>query len=382
MEVTPKQRAQQAKKVTFLAIWVDGAIGLVKVITGLLVNSAALIADGIHSLSDLLTNFFVLAANHYGNQGPDSDHPYGHGRIETLATLFMGGVLILVALGIVWASAQRFISGTEIPAPGIWAIAVALIALILKEALFHITMRAARRIHSKLLEANAWHSRSDSLSTLVVLMALIGAEFGYGWLDTVAAVIVGLMVGKIGLNLILDSSKELVDTALPEETQKAMCQLARAVPGVLGVHDLRTRQSAGRTMVDFHLVVSPRISISEGHEIGNEVSRQLRKHFPKITDLTFHIDPEDDEGRGDPSLQPGLPLRPNIEALLEERWQALSVWHEIQDIDLHYLNGGVILVIHLDEQTSFYSDETLRLLKSNINDINWIKNIELIHHAK
>ncbi|UQB42318.1 cation transporter [Thiomicrospira microaerophila] len=382
MEVTAKQRAQQAKKVTFLAIWVDGAIGLVKVITGLLVNSAALIADGIHSLSDLLTNFFVLAANHYGNQGPDSDHPYGHGRIETLATLFMGGVLILVALGIVFASAQRFFSGTSIPEPGIWAITIALISLLLKEVLFHITMRVARRIHSKLLEANAWHSRSDSLSTLVVLIALIGAEFGYGWLDTVAAVIVGLMVGKIGLNLILDSSKELVDTALPEKTQKAMCQLARAVPGVLGVHDLRTRQSAGRTMVDFHLVVSPRISISEGHEIGNEVSRRLRKQFSKITDLTFHIDPEDDEGRGDPSLQPGLPLRPKIEALLKERWQALSLWNDIQDIDLHYLNGGVILVIHLDENTGFNSDETLRLLKSQINDINWIKNIELIHHAK
>lgn len=375
-------RAQQARRVTLLAVWVDGLVGLVKIVTGMLVNSAALIADGIHSLSDLVTNGFVLAATHYGSQDPDSDHPYGHGRIETLATLFLGSVLIFVAGGIVWASIERLASATEIPPPGIWAMLIALIALLLKEWLFHITMRVARRINSKLLEANAWHSRSDALSTVVVLVALIGSQFGYGWLDTVAAIIVGLMVGKIGLSLLWDSSKELVDTALPEETQKNMRNVAQHVPGVLGIHDLRTRQSAGRTMVDVHVVVLPRISISEGHEIGNEVSRRLRSNFPEITDLTFHIDPEDDAGSGDPSLLPGLPLRPEVEQLLKSRWQTLEAWPWLLDLDLHYLNNQVTVVAHLNEQAPLSSADAQTQLSAGLEDIDWLAGVEVIRRSE
>ncbi len=152
-----------------------------------------------------------------------------------------------------------------------------------------------------MLEANAWHHRSDVLSTGVVMVALIGSQFGAAWIDTVAAVIVGLMVGKVGWDLLWESGRELVDTALPVATQEEMRQMAMSVPGVHGIHDLRTRQSAGRTMLDLHVVVPPRISVSEGHEIGNEVSRRLRNGFPSLTDLTFHIDPEDDSGEGIPA---------------------------------------------------------------------------------
>jgi cation diffusion facilitator family transporter len=371
-------RAKEAKRITLVAAVVDGVIGIAKIVTGALVSSAALIADGIHSLSDLLTDGFVYVATHYGSQHPDKDHPYGHGRIETLATLFLATILIVVAIAIAWASIERFITGADIPPPGYWAMAVAAISLAAKEWLFQITMRVAKRINSKLLEANAWHSRTDVLSTAIVLIALIGSQFGFGWLDTVAAIIVSIMIGKIGLNLLWDASKELVDTALPESTQKKMRLTASKVPGVIGVHDLRTRQAAGRTMVDVHIVVSPRISISEGHEIGNEASRQLRQHFPEITDLTFHIDPEDDAGLGDPSLQPGLPLRPAIEELLATHWQNLDLWSWIVDIDIHYLSGKVNLVVHINEQAPFDNQTILHRLKTAIAPVGWIASVELL----
>ena len=373
--MTADQRATRG--ITILAIWVDGLVGIVKVIVGVIVGSAALIADGVHSFSDLITDGFVLAATHYGQQGPDHDHPYGHGRIETLATLFLGSMLIFVAGAIAWSSVERLLSNAAIPPPGYWAIGIALVTLLAKEALYHATMRVARRTKSRLLEANAWHSRSDVFSTAVVILAMLGTQWGYGWLDTLAAVIVGLLVGKVGWSLLWDAGRELIDTALPVSTQHDMRDVAMSVPGVTGIHDLRTRLSAGRTMLDLHVVVSPRISVSEGHEIGNEVSRRLRLAFPELTDLTFHIDPEDDAGEGDPSRFPGLPLRPDVEATLAERWQPLEVWPEIRDIELHYLEGAVTVVVCLDEQAPFSSPEVIQQLDARAQDIDWFAQVEI-----
>ncbi|MGJ7460505.1 cation diffusion facilitator family transporter [Halomonas sp. MA07-2] len=376
-EISHPQRTRETRRITVLAIWVDGIVGLVKVITGVLVGSAALVADGIHSFSDLITDGFVLAATHYGSQGPDHDHPYGHGRIETLATLFLGSVLIFVAGAIAWSSVERLFSGAQIPPPGLWAMLIALATLLAKEALFQATMRVARRLGSKLLAANAWHSRSDVLSTGVVLVGLVGTQFGHGWLDTVAAVIVGLLVGKVGWDLLWESGRELVDTALPVTQQEAMREVALGVPGVEGIHDLRTRQSAGRTMLDLHVVVSPRISVSEGHEIGNEVSRRLRQAFPELTDLTFHIDPEDDAGAGDPSRLPGLPLRPEVEAALTQRWSTLPAWLELRDLELHYLQGRVTVVACLDEHSPLESRQTARRLETAAADLDWFSHVEI-----
>ena len=365
------------QRITLLSVAVNTLLGVVKIIVGGIVGSAALVADGIHSFSDLVTDGFVLAASHYGHQGPDHDHHYGHGRIETLATLFLGSVLIFVAGGIAWSSLQRLFSAAEIPPPGIWAILLTALALATKEWLFHLTRRVAQRVGSKMLEANAWHHRSDVLSTGVVMVALVGSQFGATWVDALAAVIVGLMVGKVGWDLLWESGRELVDTALPVSTQEDMRQVAMSVSGVEGIHDLRTRQSAGHTMLDLHVVVPPRISVSEGHEIGNEVSRRLRNAFPALTDLTFHIDPEDDTGEGDPSRFPGLPLRPDVEAALAERWASLDVWPEIREIGLHYLDGKVTVVICLDEQSPFDSDTVIHRLEAAARDIEWLSHVEV-----
>ena len=370
---------RDAKRATYIAAGVDGVLGAVKVVVGTIVGSAALIADGIHSVSDLVTDGFVLTATHYGRQAPDHDHQYGHGRIETLATLLLGSVLIFVAGGIAWASIQRLVTGTHIEAPGLIAMLVAIVALLSKEALFHYTMRVAKRTRSKLLEGNAWHSRSDVLSTGVVLVALIAAQFGAGWLDAVAAVFVGLLVGKMGWSLVWESSRELVDTALPPDAQQKMHQVALDVPGVEGVHDLRTRQSAGHAMVDLHVVVGPRISVSEAHEIGNEVSRRLRRAYPTLSDVTFHIDPEDDEGEGDPSQLPGLPLRTEVEQALAERWSALPCWPSITRLQLHYLDRQIDVEIWLDSsEQSARIKQLSRQLGASARDLPWLGSIEVV----
>lgn len=371
-------QSREAKRVTTIGAWLDAVLSAVKVIVGLLVGSAALVADGIHSLSDLITDGFVFAAIHYGRQGPDKDHHYGHGRIETLTTLLLGSVLIFVAGGIAWSSIERLFSGTQINAPGLAAIAITLAALISKEWIFRYTMKVARRVQSKLLEANAWHSRSDALSTAVVLVALIGAQFGLGWLDAVAAIIVGLLVGKVGWDLLWESARELVDTALPTDAQQQMHEVACTVPGVDSVHDLRTRQSAGWAMVDLHVVVGPKVSVSEAHEIGNEVSRRLRHQFPALTDVIFHIDPEDDAGQGDPSRLPGLPLRPEVEAALNERWYKHPVWRTLTDLQLHYLDGKISVSLVVGGTVQQPPQCLASQLKAMASDIGWLGNVEIL----
>lgn len=371
----PDREAQvrEAHRATLIGAAVDFIVGLAKMVTGFMVGSAALVADGIHSFSDIITDLFVLAATHFGRQGPDSNHPYGHGRIETLGTLWLGSVLIFVAGGIAWASISRLIGGDPIPAPGLWAILVALVALGAKEWIFRYTLRVAKRVNSRLLEANAWHSRSDALSTVVVVIGLVAAQFGQGWMDAVAAIVVGVMVGQVGGRLLWESSRELIDTALPEDDRLHMKEVAEAVPGVKGVHDLRTRTLGSEVVLDLHIVVPPRVTVSEAHEIGNAVCRRLRHSHPRLADVTFHIDPEDDSGETEHSLRPGLPLRADVEGMLDSRWGAIPVWRSRIALDLHYLDNQVDVSIFVDELPAgqdLYA--AARELRGAVQDLGWI----------
>jgi cation diffusion facilitator family transporter len=369
----PGSQTREAHRVTLIGAVIDLTVGLLKLITGLLVGSAALIADGIHSFSDLVTDGFVLAATHYGRQEPDSNHPYGHGRIETLATLVLGSVLIFVAGGIAWASLMRLIGGEPFEAPGLWAIGVAVVALAAKEWIFRYTLRVARRVNSKLLEANAWHSRSDALSTVAVLIGLVAAQFGAGWVDAVAAILVGIMVGQVGWRLLWESSQELIDTALPEAEREQMQSIAEEVPGVHGVHDLRTRSLGSQVVLDLHIVVAPRLTVSEAHEIGNTVSRQLRDAFPNLADVTFHIDPEDDEGETEHSLRPGLPLRSDVEGMLDDAWHECRVWRERVALDLHYLDAQVDISIYVRQLPPGQSlEEAASELREASRELGWV----------
>jgi len=360
----PDTRAAEtlaANKVTLIGMLINALNALAKLLVGVWVNSSALIADAIHSLSDLLSDLLVLTATYFGRQKPDEDHPYGHDRYETLATLLLGTILIAVAGALVWDSLGRLLKPGELIIPSTLALLVAAASVLSKEWIYRYTLKIARKINSKLLEANAWHHRTDALSSIVVFIALLGGLFGLTWLDQLAAILVGIMVAKMGAGLIWDSLKELVDTALPPEQTEQIYTAAKSIAGVRDVHHLRTRTMGSRTLLDIHLQVAPYLSVSEGHEIGVWVARKLRDDFEHISDVTFHIDPEDDEETDNPDPARMLPLRPNIMAQLEQCWQGDADYERPHQTTLHYLN------LSLDVDLYFSSDQI---------DTTQIKNLE------
>ncbi|MDR9468339.1 cation diffusion facilitator family transporter [Marinospirillum sp.] len=371
--------AQAARKVTLIGALVNALNGILKILVGFWANSHALVADGIHSFSDLFSDILVLGASHFGRQKADSDHPYGHDRYETLATLILGAILIAVAGALIWDSISRLLTPGAIVIPGAIALVVAVASVLSKEWIYHYTLRIARKINSKLLEANAWHHRTDSLSSIVVFVAVGGALLGFPWLDQVAAILVGLMVARIGVQLIWDSLKELVDTALPEEETHKIRTAALSIPGVRGVHHLRTRTMGSRSLLDIHLQVAPHVSVSEGHEIGVWVARHLRDEFEHISDVTFHIDPEDDAETDNPDPDTMLPLRPDVQALLNQRWQGDSLYEKPHQTTLHYLELQIdVDLFYRVDQLPIEEVEQLELrLKERATDLPWLRAVRV-----
>lgn len=328
-------RYQQVRKVTLVGSLVDFLLGVAKIIVGWLAHSQALIADGVHSLSDLATDFLVLYAAKHAHRAADEDHPYGHGRIETLATVGLGIALIGVALGIAYDAMRRMNSPDLLLNPGWIALSVAALSVVAKEAIYQYTRNAAKRLRSNMLMANAWHSRSDAISSIVVVIGVAGAMMGYSYLDSVAAIAVAVMISKIGFELVRDSTKELIDTALEPEVTDAIRSEVFNIDGVRALHMLRSRRSGGDALIDLHIQVDPRISVSEGHQIGDTVRRQLLERIEEVTDVTVHIDPEDDEQK---SPCDKLPLRGDLIEALKERWEHLDGIHA-DKVTLHYLDG-------------------------------------------
>jgi cation diffusion facilitator family transporter len=335
--VRRSERSRATRRVAVVTGVSNLLLSVAQVAVGLIANSAALVADGIHSASDLLSDILVWFAARQASQGPDKEHPYGHGRFETAATLALGILLVAVALGIVWAGLERLFE-PERPIPGQIAIVVAAIGVALKESLYWYTIAVARRLQSDMLRANAWHHRSDAISSVVVLIGVGAALLGYPAMDAVAAIVVGLMVVKIGWDLGYAAMMELVDTALDEEQVNEAKRVIMAIDGVRSVHMLRTRRHGAEASADVHVQVPPRISVSEGHMISQAVEDRLIAQVGSITDVTVHIDPEDDES-APPSGQ--LPLRAEATRALEQAWQAVHVLPAQYELRLHYLAGRI-----------------------------------------
>ena len=304
----------------------------IKITFGILGQSAALIADGIHSLSDLLSDLLVIIAVRLGSRAADGDHPYGHRRFETIATVILGISLIGISAAIVWHVLEHLKAPDTLPVPEAKTLGIAALSIFLNEWLYHYTKRIAKTTRSKLLMANAWHQRSDALSSLVVLCGIGGVMLGYPFADAIAAIVVGLMVAKIGLGLVLDSIKELVDTALPPAVVAEIRKTIMAVDGVEGIHLLRTRQMGEDSYIDAHIVVDPRITVSEGHCIGDAVRDELISRFDDVLDVLVHVDPEDDQG----FLALEKPLsRTEVQGLLLTYFDTIVV----DDFRIHYLDG-------------------------------------------
>jgi cation diffusion facilitator family transporter len=331
-------RYQAIQRITVVGVLVNLVLATSKTIIGVLAQSQALVADGIHSLSDLLSDGLVYFAARQAHHGPDSAHPYGHGRFETAGTLGLGVLLGLVAIGITWDAVERLFVPEALLHPKPLALYAALFSIVANEALYHYTARVARQIKSDLLQANAWHHRSDALSSVVVLVGVAGTMAGLPYLDAIAAVGVGLMIAKIGWDLSWPAFQELVDEGLDEERLERIREIIHQIGGVMDIHMLRTRRIGGEASVDVHILVEPWLSVSEGHMIGQTVIDRLLDEISEVMDVTVHIDPEDDE-KGVPCE--GLPLRSVAEHLLAQQWRDIPGAEKRRRVVLHYLAGKI-----------------------------------------
>ncbi len=338
MFVPGEARYRDARKATLVGAVVNIVLSVVKILAGWLGSSHALIADGIHSLSDLATDAVVLVAAKHGAQDADEEHPYGHRRIETLATVVLGIVLILVALGIGYDAIQRLFDPESLLQPGMLALWAAIISVLAKEALYHYTVAVAKKLRSNLLRANAWHHRSDAVSSIVVVAGVVGSMAGLTYLDAVASVAVAVMVAKIGWELGWSSVHELIDRGLEQEDIEAIRKKIMEVDGVRAMHDLRTRRMGGNAFVDVDVLVEPSLTVSEGHRISEEVLQRLRSDIDEVIDVTVHIDPEDDE-TDTPSGD--APMRGVMLERLGSYWGNIPGAQRIEDVALHYLGGRI-----------------------------------------
>jgi len=349
-----------------------------KIIIGSIGHSHALIVDGIHSFSDLLSDALVVFAAKKGNQTPDDDHPYGHARIETAFAAVLGGILIAVGVGIVIDALERLTSG-DIVTPESMTIWVALLSVLSKEVLYRYTLIYAERLNSPILKANAWHHRSDAISSIVVLVGIAGSMSGIPYLDAAAAVIVSMMIAKIGWEIAKESIEQLVDKGLDPQKVRFISTHITEIPGVRHMHMLRTRQMGAEALLDVHIEVAPQLSVSEGHRISDEVSKELTSEFPDIAQVLVHIDPEDDE---EDSSCSHLPLRKEVLVDLEQQWSGIEQSKSIEDVILHYLDGMVSVQIIMPVSVLSTIDDPAILAKNfyvSVDKLDYIGKLELLY---
>lgn len=287
---TPAERIAAATRSTWVSVGVNLVLTLLQILAGIFSKSQGLIADGIHSLSDLVADFVVLLAGHHSRKDADADHPYGHHRFETAASLVLGLLLLAVGLGMLWSAVHKLESPETVPEVHVLALWVAGGALVSKELLFRYMLAVAKRVKSSMLVANAWHARSDAASSLVVGIGIIGNLAGYPILDPIAALIVGAMVTRMGWGFSWEALHDLMDRAVDEEEVAAIRQTLLDTPGVEGVHDVRTRKMGDMIVVDAHLEVDASLNVEAGHDITVEArNRVLQRH--RVLNLMTHLDP-------------------------------------------------------------------------------------------
>lgn len=299
------ERTSAANRVTWLGFFLNLALTALKLLTGIIGHSGAMVADAIHSLSDFATDLVVLASFRFVGKPADKDHDYGHGKYETLATAIIGGALLLVGAGIFWDGTVKIwhsIKGEHLEAPGSIALLAAVISIVVKECLYRYTFIVGKRINSKAVIANAWHHRSDAFSSVGTLLGIGGAiTLGDKWhiLDPLAAVIVSIFIIKVALDISSGCIRELTDESLADEVEDEILQIASTVHGVAHPHNLRTRRIGTDIAVDLHIRVSPDMRVADAHSITSEIETEIRHRFGPSTFVSIHIEPEAKGGTGE-----------------------------------------------------------------------------------
>ena len=292
------ERNREIYKVTLVGGAVNVLLLVFKFVAGILGHSAAMVADAVHSLSDFVTDVIVLAFVRISSKPKDKSHDYGHGKYETLAMTIIGMALLAAAIGIIYGGAQKiadWLGGQRLEAPGTLALWAALLSVVLKEAVYRYSMLKARQLNSQAVEANAWHHRSDALSSVGTAIGIGGAIFlGQRWtvLDPLASVIVGAFIVKVAIELLGRGIGDLLEQSLPDEIETEILQLAATVPGISEPHDLRTRRIGDHYAIELHILVDGDIPLREAHDRASEVEQLLRNHYGDNTHVVVHVEPK------------------------------------------------------------------------------------------
>ncbi len=357
---------QEINKVTWISVGVNSFLSLIKMISGAAFQSNALFVDGIHSLSDVATDFFVLIISKFSREKPDAEHPYGHERFETLGTTALGCVLISVGIIICYENILALLIGEYTGAPNMLSIVVAFISVLANEWLFRFTLKTGRKVNSNLIIANAWHSRSDALSSVAVLVGLFLTWMGFAWMDSIVSILVGFMISKVGWDFLWSSIKELVDTAVDLERIEEIKDFIKLIDGVKSFHNLRSRKMGPVAVLDVNIQVRPDISVSEGHEIATTVANRIISGFEEIKDVIVHIDIKDDRDNGmnfTHERKCYLPLRTEIETKLR------SLGIEFDRLILHYDNS------YIDIEIELTSNQDSAHVKELIDKFSWSRGV-------
>lgn len=296
-EISDSRAVAIGRRVTWAGFWVNALLGVLKVIAGILGRSGAMVADGIHSFSDFITDVIVIVMLGLSRRGVNSKYQYGHGKYETMAVMLISLALAAVALGIFYEGIVKILDtlrGATLPRPGMIALIMAVASIIAKECLFHYTRYWGERIRSAAVVANAWHHRSDSLSSLATLFGITGAMFlGEQWriLDPLAAIIVGVFIFIVAIKTGMPAVRELLDVSLPPDITTQFYKTIASTPGIITFHRFRSRKNGANIIVDMHIKVSPDITVVTGHDIASNLEKRLRDQFGKAMLVNIHVEP-------------------------------------------------------------------------------------------
>ena len=284
-----KDRVEVGTRVSFNTIIANAVLGAIKVIAGFLANSNAMIADGIHSFSDVITTIGVIIGLKLSDKPEDKCHPYGHERMESISSLFLAIVLFGVALGIGYGGIVNIVNRSFVN-PGVFAIVAAIISIVVKEWMYFYTMKYAKKINSSSLKADAWHHRSDSLSSIGALIGIIGARKGYPILDSLVAIVISVIIMKVAYDVIKESISQLVDKSAKEETISEVYRKLSDIEGIRRIDSVKTRQHANRIYVDIEVSVDSLLTVEEGHDIALRIHNSIEENS-EVKHCMVHINP-------------------------------------------------------------------------------------------
>jgi len=347
-------------KATLVGALANLLLSMVKFIGGIVGNSTALIADAVHSLSDLLTDAIVLATHKIGQMPADSNHPYGHGRAETIGATIVGVVIILAGIWIAYDVSQVIASGSQL-VPTWLAAGAALFSILVNEGIFHYTRNVGEKINSPAIIANAWHHRSDAISSIAALTGILGAHFGYPIMDPLAGGVVALMILKVGYGILTDGLRDLMDTGLSEDQTREIQKIIDGIPEVKKFHDLRTRTLGGEIFMDVHILVDTDLTVTEGHAAAERVRRSLINAFDKVQDVMVHVDGEEDHKL----LQIYSATRADLKKIVDPMIKDAGLAVKRTRMRVHHLQGTTLIEIYLQADP----DKSIRELNPLLEDL-------------